>query len=257
MAYLTKELIIDAFRKCGIQPGSVLMLHPDAIFLAQTRPMSKENRYALFFEALDEFLGQDGTLVIPTFTYSATKNEPFIVEETQSTVGGLSEYFRKIPGVLRSRDPNFSVAVRGKKSEEFANTEVKDAFGPTSIFGLLDRYNAWIACLACSFDRITYTHYVEQIFGVDYRYIKKFPYTIIENGNTNSGIVKYYVRDLKRNSAIHLYPLQKILSQKSHLINETIGRFQILAVKCHYFKTEAINLLSNNKKALILEGSKI
>ena len=167
MTYLDKEDIVTAFRECGIRPGSVLMLHSDAIFLSQTRPMPKEDKYALFFKALDEVLGPEGTLVIPTFTYSATKGEPFVVEETPSTVGDLTEYFRKQPGVHRSRDPIFSVAIHGAKAKEFAHVEVGDAFGPKSVFGLLDHYNAGIACLACSLDRITFTHYVEQIFGVD------------------------------------------------------------------------------------------
>ena len=132
MDFITKEDIIKAFRKCGISSGSVLMLHLDAIFLSQTRPMSKKDRYALFFEALDEVLGTKGTLIIPTFTYSATKGEPFIVEETPSTVGDLTEYFRKMPKVKRTRDPIFSVAVIGQKTNQFCKANIENCFGKNS-----------------------------------------------------------------------------------------------------------------------------
>ena len=102
------------------------MLHSDAIVLSQTKPMPAEDRNNLLFDALDEVLGPKGTIVIPTFTYSATKGKPFIVEETPSTVGDLTEFFRKQPGVLRSCDPIFSVAVRGSKAEEFADVDVEE-----------------------------------------------------------------------------------------------------------------------------------
>ena len=254
MDYLTNKGIVEAFRKCGIQSGSVLMLHSDAIFLAQTRPMPKKDRYALFFEALDEVIGSQGTLIIPTFTYSATKREPFIVEETPSTVGDLTEYFRKLPGVLRSRDPIFSVAVYGAKAEEFANVEVVDAFGPGSVFELLDRYNAWIACLACSIDRITYTHYVEQIFCVDYRYYKNFPFTIIHNGSSQTGTIKYFVRDLDQKSDINLCMFSDELNKQEKLQKQPIGRFSIITVRCPFFRETALSMLSANPVVLIAEG---
>ena len=255
MEYLTKKGIIDSFRKCGIQPGSVLMLHTDSIFLAQTRPMPKEDRYALFFEVLDEVIGPEGTNIIPTFTYSATNDEPFIIEETPSTVGGFTEYFRKQPGVLRSKDPIFSVATRGAKAKEFAHAEVGDAFGAKSVFGLLDRYNAWIACLACSLDQITYTHYIEQNFGVDYRYFKYFQYVIHKNKKVDKGLIRYFVRDLSRQTNLKLDYLKKRLKITKVLKEASIGRFSLNCIKSFKFKAEANNLLQQNNNSLILEGN--
>ena len=125
-------------------------------------------------------------------------------EITPSTVGDLTEYFRKLPDVLRSKDPNFSVAALGAKAEEFANANVSDAFGPGSFFELLDHYNAWIACIACSMDRITFTHYVEQLLCVGYRYFKKFYYTVIHAGEISSGTQKYFARTLESRPDIDL-----------------------------------------------------
>ena len=257
MSYLDKKDIVEAFKKCGIQQGSVLMLHSDAIFLAQTRHMPKEDRYALLFEALNEVLGPEGTLIIPTFTYSATKGELFTVEETPSTVGELTEYFRKLPDVQRSRDPIFSVAVRGKKVEKFANAEVGDTFGEDSIFGLLDRHDAWIACLACSFDRITYTHYVEQKAGVDYRYFKNFTYEIVKKNEKERNTVRYFVRDLKRESTIKLDLLKARLEKIDKLYQSEMGKFLLSCVQSKIFRDEAKRLLMKKNNALILEGSSL
>ena len=254
MDYLTKEDIIEAFRKCGIMSGSVLMLHLDAIFLSQTRPMSKKDRYALFFEALDEIIGTKGTLVIPTFTYSATKGEPFIVEETPSTVGDLTEYFRKMPMVKRTRDPIFSVAVIGQKTNKFCKANIENCFGNNSIFGLIEQSNAWLCCLASKF-LVTYTHFVEQLVGVDYRHFKNFEYRIIENGEEQKGVLKYYVRDLNRKSQMDLIGLEKRLREKEQFQTGNIGRFSLYAARSKDFRREAEYLISKKGNALIKEGS--
>ena len=254
MKYLTKEDIVESFRKCGIKSGSVLMLHLDGIFLSQMQPMSKKDRYTLFFEALNEVLGPEGTLVIPTFTYSATKGEPFSVEETPSTVGDLTEYFRKMPVVKRTRDPIFSVAVIGQKTNQFCEVRVGDSFGKNSIFDLLDQSNAWLGCVASKF-LVTYTHFVEQSVGVDYRHFKNFEYRIIENGVEQKGVLKYYVRDLKRKSEMELSLLEKRLKEKEQFQIGKIGRFSISLVSCKDFRREAEYLISVNGNALIKDGS--
>jgi aminoglycoside 3-N-acetyltransferase len=254
MDYLTKEDIIRGFRECGIRSGSVLMLHLDAIFLSQTQPMSKKDRYALFFEALNEVLGPEGTLVIPTFTYSATKGDPFIVEETPSTVGDLTEYFRKMPAVKRTRDPIFSVAVIGQKTTKFCEAKVGDSFGKNSIFDLLDQSNAWLGCVASKF-LVTHTHFVEQSVGVDYRYFKNYEYRIIENGVEQKGVLKYYVRDLKRESEMELALLEKRLKEKEQFQKGKIGRFSVSLVSSKDFRREAEYLISEKGNALIKEGS--
>jgi len=253
MEYLTKEDIVGAFRRCGIKSGSVLMLHSDAIFLSQTEPMSKTDRYCLFFDAMDDVLGTEGTLVIPTFTYSATIGEPFIVEETPSTVGDLTEYFRKMPAVKRSRDPIFSVAAIGQKSRQFCEVKIEDSFGKDSIFDLLDQSNAWLCSLATKF-LVTHTHFVEQAVGVDYRYFKNFNYKIIENGIEQKGALKYYVRDVSRKSQMCLVDLEKRLREKKQFQTGKIGRFNIFATRSKEFRSEAEYLISIKGNALINEG---
>ena len=169
----------------------------------------------MLFDAFDEVLSSSGTLIMPSFTYSATKNEPFDVENTPSTVGDLSEYFRKMDDVIRSSDPNFSVLARGLRAKDFSNVSVDDAFGPDSAFGLVNKLNAWLVCLACSLDRITFTHFVEQKVGVKYRYTKKFPFEIVKSSLTRTGQTKYYVRDLTIDSTINLSGLKEILTKKT------------------------------------------
>ena len=203
---------------------------------------------------MDDVLGTEGTLVIPTFTYSATIDEPFIVEETPSTVGDLTEYFRKMPAVKRSRDPIFSVAAIGKRSRQFSEVKIEDSFGKDSIFDLLDQTNAWLCNLATKF-LVTHTHFVEQAVGVDYRYFKNYEYRIIENGVEQKGVLKYYVRDLKRESEMELALLEKRLKEKEQFQTGKIGRFSVSLVSSKDFRREAEYLISEKGNGLIKEGS--
>jgi len=231
------------------------MLHADALALAQLPPGPAEGRYQQLFDALDQVLGPGGTLVLPTFTYSATRGEPFVVEQSPSTVGALSEYFRTLPGVRRSRQPIFSVAARGPLAEALANSAIDDCFGPESAFALLERHDGWLACLGCSFDRITFTHYVEQSHGVDYRYPKSFPASVIEGGQRRELAVRYYVRDLARESDIALGRLKARLTQRGQLGQAAVGRVGLVALPCRVFAAEARALLEQDPAALIVEGA--
>jgi aminoglycoside 3-N-acetyltransferase len=254
-ASLTPDALVEAFRACGIGRGDVLMLHADAIVLAQLPAISSEDRFATLFRALDEVLGTEGTLILPTFSYSATKGETFDLLRSPSAVGMLTEYFRNLPGVLRSCDPIFSVAARGCRAAEFAAVPVEDCFGPESAFGLLDRLNGWLACLGCGF-LVTFTHYVEQSVGVDYRNFKNFPARVIDaDGREKSFVSRYLVRALDRRSDADLSGLRARLIERGRLAVRPVGRIALSAVTCKAFREEAQALIGERPNALIAEGN--
>jgi len=246
--------IVEAFQRCGVRPGDVLMLHADAMVLAQLPTMPPEARFDLLFDVLDAVLGPDGTLVMPTFTYSFTKGDPFEAATTPSAVGLLTEAFRTRPGVRRSRDPIFSVAARGRLADRFAQAATDDCFGPGSAFALLAEQDAWLGCLGCSLDRVTFTHYVEQTAGVDYRSFKTFTGVRIEDGVEAPTSIRYFVRDLERATAIDLSRLKAALTETGRLATAAVGRVGLSAVRCSDFETTAATLLAHNPSGLIQEG---
>ncbi len=246
--------IAEAFERCGVGRGDVLMLHADAMVLAQLAPMTAERRFDVLFDALADVLGPDGTLVMPTFTYSFTKGEPFDADTTPSAVGLLTEVFRIRPGVRRSQDPIFSVAATGRLADRFAEAASDDCFGPSSAFALLAAQNAWLGCLGCSLDRVTFTHYVEQITGVDYRSFKTFAGVRVARGVEAPANVRYFVRDLDRDTAIDLSRLKAALVGNGTLATAAVGRVGLSAVRCGDFEAAAKALLSQNPSGLIREG---
>lgn len=252
---LGPEHIVAALSACGIGLGDTLMLHSDAGVAAQFRSVPTEQRLDLVLDAVLATLGPEGTLVVPTFTYSFTKGEVFDPDLSPSTVGQLTEHFRRRAGVLRSGHPLFSVAASGPLAGAFAASATGDCFGAGTAFDLLYRHNGKIACLGCGFDRITFVHYVEQRAGVDYRYPKRFGGVIRRNGADEAAAVSYLVRDLARDTPCDLGRLKRRLQEIGKLRSAVVGRVGLLAVTAQDFLGTANTLLAQDPAALIREGA--
>jgi aminoglycoside 3-N-acetyltransferase len=249
--------VTDALLSIGVTEGKVVLVHTDAIVAAQFPPMSNEQRVESLIEAIDAAIGASGTLVIPTFSYSFTKGEPFNVLNTPSSVGMVSEWVRTQAGVCRSADPIFSFAARGPRARELCAIPVHECFGPSSVFAALHHWNAEIVDLGCSMTRGgTFVHYVETAHAVDYRYSKVFSGTVIlPDGQTCERSVIYNVRDLNRKSEADLWRLQKRLELENKLRIADIGRSRILAVTAKDLFDTAWKMLDEDPASLIAEGA--
>lgn len=171
-----------ALIEVGLKAGDIAIVHSDisAFIDANT---NKDN---FLGDLLQSFLNvlKDGTLVVPTYTYSFCKNEPFDVN-TKSKMGAFAEFVRK-RGV-RSSDPIFSHAAIGGEAKELM--DVGDAcFGDNSFFDKLYKADGKIINFGMPFEP-TFIHYIEKKFGVSYRYDKKF--SGIANGKPKE--VTYFV----------------------------------------------------------------
>lgn len=250
------DIIREALARAGVGAGDTLCLHVDALVTAQFPPMPVGDRYDLLIDAILDHLGRDGTLVMPTFTYSFGRGEIFSVARSPSTVGAITEHFRRRKGVLRSANPMFSFAACGRDAEAYANSDAEDCFGVETAFSLLHRRNAVLACLGCSFDRTTFVHYIEQSAGVDYRSFKMFE-GIVEDreGNRRPARVRGYVRDLSRQSEARLPRLRARLLDQGLLRTAAIGRVGLTAVHARDMFAEGLRLLRRAPHALILEGA--
>lgn len=254
---ITPGDVTDALLSIGMQPGSTVLVHADAIVAAQFPPMPQKQRLDTLIEAIEAALGPLGTLVVPTFSYSCTKGEPFDVLQTPSAVGIVSEHFRMLPGVCRSADPIFSFACRGPRAKELCSIQVRECFGSDSVFAELHRLNAHIVELGCSLTRGgTFVHYIETAHGVDYRYKKEFSGTVIlPNERKYECSVVYNVRDLNRQSEADLRRLQECLAADKKLRSIDIGRSRIMAVAAGDLFDTAWRMLDEDPTSLIAEGA--
>lgn len=156
----TKEDLIEAFKKIGIDPEGTLMVHSSIKSIGEV-----EGRADTVIDALMEYM-QDGLLVFPTHTWSENnnKNNIFNPKTEESCVGILTNIFRKREGVLRSLHPTHSLAAFGRDAVEFIKGEEKvDTPCPREgCYGKLYDREAQILFLGCTLKSNTFIHGVEE-----------------------------------------------------------------------------------------------
>ena len=157
-----KEDIIRDLRKLGITAGDMVLMHSSFKALGEIEGGAKT-----FFDAFMELLGEDGTLTIPTLSFSTvTAQTPlFDIENTPSCVGYLTEYFRTCyEGTIRSMHPTHSCCAKGKYAEDIIRDHEKDItpVGSNSPFAKLPQYGGKILMLGCSTRCNTSMHGVEE-----------------------------------------------------------------------------------------------
>ena len=257
MSSISPEEITNALHAVGLYAGDVALVHSDAIVAAQLPAMPDDQRLDLLLSAIESAIGANGTLVMPAFSYSFTRGEPFDVLNSPSTVGMLTERFRTRTGVCRSSDPIFSFSAKGQQAQSLCAIPAQECFGKNSFFAALHELNCHIVCLGCSLSGGgTFTHYVEKSHGVDYRYDKTFHgITITTDRQEAASSVVYYVRDLKRDSGADLRRLNARLESQGALRSHVVGRIRIFAVRAEDFFQTAFQMLDDDPSSLIKEGA--
>ena len=165
--------ISKSLENLGLNKSDTVMIHGDAGVAAQYIWDNSNDPVSEFIKCLIAYF-ENGTVIVPTFTYSATKGEVFKPEEAPSQVGLFSEKFRQIKGVIRSHHPIFSVGCIGEKANYFANSRLTDCFGNQTLFDKLYNKDVKLIALGCGLERLTFVHYIEQSLNVPYRVFKEF-----------------------------------------------------------------------------------
>lgn len=135
------------------------------------------------------------TVVMPTFTFSFCNGKSYDPLTSKSRMGALNEFFRKQDGVIRSNDPLMSVALKGKDTYLATNVGTH-SISDGSTFDMI-HHKSGVKFLFIGpriGDCLTYMHYLEWLFDVDYRYIRHFIGEIIDNGTSKTIDQDLFVR---------------------------------------------------------------
>lgn len=232
-----KEELKTALAEVGVQRGGVVFSHIGMGFLGYPKEGSDlDTMFSVIYNAFREVLGEEGTFLVPVYTYSFCKNEPFNVQNSQSSVGAFTEKFRKLPNVKRSIEPIFSVAGIGPMTEELFKDLPMECFGSDCIYERLVKANASICNIGVGFRYATFVHYVEQTVGVPYRFKKVFAGDIIENDNRRHAEIVYYVRTGVGNESTFpdLGRLEEDAYRSGYLKSKNIGKGIITNISCRH-----------------------
>jgi aminoglycoside 3-N-acetyltransferase len=227
---LTKEKLKEGFAGLGLKAGDIVLVHSSYKAFGEV-----DGGPQTVLDALLEILTPDGTLIMPTFNFNFNKGEPWDVNKTPSHMGILTEIARTRPDARRVFHPFYSFAILGKLKDELTRVRYKDSYGMESIFMKLRELDAKIMIIGLSYTHsMTFFHHIEQMNGVDYRYIKAFTGQVTdENGRTYEDTFTMLVRDLDKGVITEVDPMGEVLEKRGVVSIATIGEATVKLMKAN------------------------
>jgi aminoglycoside 3-N-acetyltransferase len=221
---LDRTELADAFRGLGVESGDALLVHSSYKSLG-----SVGGGPSSVIGALQDALGDQGTLIMPTFNFAFCEGEPFDARTTPSRMGVLTEIVRQMPGATRVEHPIYSFAVVGHRAREAATIANSSSYGRDSLFGRLRGWDGKIMIIGLSYnDSMTFFHHVEEMQGVDYRYMKSFTGAVTGmNGRVTERTVTMFVRDLERGVVTAVDAMGELLANKGIIRTGQVGAAEV------------------------------
>lgn len=178
----------------------------------------------ILLDALIDVLGEEGTLLVPTFTPTYRHESPngvFDLRSSPSEVGYFSELVRTRPEATRNVDPTHSFAALGERAEAFGRLHARSTYDRNNVLGRLHEVGAKVLAIGLEpFGRsMTFFHYVEGREGVtrqgwEYRHEKGFPGTLVVNGKAFDTEHVIHVQNYEKDVTYDFAPLGKMLVER-------------------------------------------
>jgi aminoglycoside 3-N-acetyltransferase len=175
---ITRLELVQQLRDLGVRPGDVLLVHTA---FSRVRPIV--GGPAGLIEALEDALGPEGTLVMPSMTDD--DEHPFDPATTDCRwLGVVADTFWRMPGVVRSDNPH-AFAARGPRATEICAPHPLDRpHGIDSPAGRVHDLNGKVLLIGVGHDADTTIHLAESVAGVRYRRPKRL--TVLRDGAPTS-----------------------------------------------------------------------
>jgi aminoglycoside 3-N-acetyltransferase len=227
---LTKDELKKGFIRLGLKAGDVVLVHSSYKSFGDV-----DGGPQTVIDALLDVLTPAGTLIMPTFNFNFNKGEPWDVNKTPSHMGILTEIARTNPEARRVFHPFYSFAILGKLRDELTRVRYKDSYGKESIFMRLRELDGKIMIIGLSYTHsMTFFHHVEQMNGVDYRFVKPFTGEVTdETGRTYTDTFTMLVRDLDKGVITEVDPMGAVLEQRGIVAVESIGEATVKLMKAN------------------------
>jgi aminoglycoside 3-N-acetyltransferase len=229
--YSVKDLEA-ALEQLPLNWGDVIFVHANIGFFGRADGETEGNALCrLFFDALMHRLGDAGTIVVPTFTYSYPRSQVFNPRTTASEMGLFAEWIRLHPNAKRSCDPSYSVAAIGEKAEMLTTKIPENSFGRKSFFDRFLAVNGII--LNFNLDAgSTFLHFLEREINVPYRFDKIFDGLIVSDINqTKQTKNTIYVRYLHEATLPNFENFHKLAIKENKIYTVNLGRGMINLIR--------------------------
>lgn len=241
--------------------GDIVYVVSDVLELAkQAREHGERFDRDVFLNSLQEKVGKEGTLLIPTFNWDFCKGIAFDYYSTPCRTGALGTAALKRDDFVRTKHPIYSFAVWGKDQKELFEQDEANSFGEKSIFDYMYRKDAKALVVGLdAMDGLTFMHHVEQMVGVPFRFEKTFAADYTDwNRETARKEYTMYVRDLsmdaKENTKHFSQILEDLNISRTRMLNGIPFRTVLLR---QVYELEAMDIRLNDSRNLyIYKGQK-
>ncbi len=242
---------VELLQVLGITSGATVMLHSSMDQITRRVPTLNPLR---LIQMLQQSLGADGTLLMPTFPFTGRQlayvetHETFDVRKTPSQVGLLTEVFRRMPGVRRSLHPTHPVAAWGKLSEEMLSEHhLGTTFGKSSPIFKLRNHDGLVVSLGAPFqDSFTILHVPEELHPKT----REFAYE--ENARSMKVIdgkktVRYEFRTLKADLRRNFGRVERALLRDGVLVRVNEKGLRCLSARAAKFIDKSMELITEGR----------
>ena len=250
--YSYKDLL-NGYRDAGLKEKSIVFIESDIASLGFYEDRSTQSILAGHLKAINEIIGTQGTIVVPTFTLSyCSSNKIFDSLNSPSEMGILSEYIRKQKNSIRSNHCLTSYSAIGKMAKKICLNASHLAYGPNSPMDRMIKYNTWFLSIGLKpHDTCSTVHQTELVMGVPYRYIKEF--TIFENAPTGIFSKKSYMHVRYNSSDLNKdkRSLFEYFKERHKVLKSSVGRGFIWGYSMTDFYNSSLDYFSNNPYAIL------
>lgn len=194
--YSYKDIVLS-LKSIGLKKGDNVFIQSNVGRFGKLKSAKQKKDYFVNFKnAVLSLIGEEGTLVFPAFSYSFCDGKDFDVKNTKSSVGILSNLALTDDDFVRSEDPNFSILATGFNSKFFTEKPDNHSFGENSFWKRFLSLNGKFLTFNLNNSFLTFRHYIEKKFAVNYRYDKLFEGNIIKDKNVSRKKFFHFVRVL-------------------------------------------------------------
>lgn len=241
MSYGRTDLV-NGLKLTGLLQGDTVFFQVSHLALGPVECGSSVGEVCqLLYSAMREVVGAEGTVLLPAFSFSFSKKEPFDVDATPSIQGPWSsslellEYFRTLPGVVRSADPMLSVAGLGPKAEMLLRRLPNTSYGKGCFYERLLEDGGKICVIGGGLAESPFLHYAEETVGVPFRYKKLFTGHIRQNAELRKQGWILSVPIQAENGIPDGTRLEAIARSERRCAIASVGSGEIVSIECRSF----------------------
>jgi len=172
-----------------IQKGDTVYVASNIVKLAFLAN-KKEDGFSIdsWIDALQEMVGEEGTLLFPAFTFRLKKNDHFDPATTTPITGTVPAHLMSRKDFKRTSHPLHSFLVWGKGTQELIDMNNVTSFGQDSPFGFIHRNEGKLLSIDLDLQHsLAQAHYTEELAEVFYRQWKEYKIKVTKDGVMTQG----------------------------------------------------------------------